>query len=793
MIKNYLLVGLRNLRKNISYVLINTFGLGIALACCIAAYLILAFNIEFNDFHSSEKTKNVYRIHSYYKDTDGKPYQGMSAPINLAPKAMADFSGIASYLRYNNESGYVRTGDDSFNEYISFADSTFFDLFDFPMRYGDQGSFKEMHTAILSRETAEKYFKDENPIGKVLILNFVNQTEISVVVGGVIEKAPINNSFVFDLLIRIEHFYDIHQLTNDSWGDWRDPTTFLLLHSQNHVPTLNTQLDEYIARRNKEKKDRKVLNYELQHFDAGIDTNIVRWSTVRQPLNIAPLVVFVSMAMIILLIACFNMTNTTIAMTARRMKEVGIRKVLGANKRQVASQFLFETIIIITLSMLVGVVFSNLIVPAFAEMWGLDYGLADLNGINLVVALLVLIFLSAIMAGVYPAFSNSKFRPVMLLKGSIKLKGTNFLTRSLIAIQFALSIMVLIAGVVFIQNTRFQENISFGYDKDALLQIAIQSGQEYEVMKNDIAANPKVKAVSGTYNTMGMSNYAIPVEVDTAKYEIRHYGVGENFFRTIGTKTLDGRMLNTDNTNDVTGAVVVNKAFLKKTGMTEPLNKIIKVHEVKRHIVGVIDNHIDNLFRSKEPEPAVFFPIEQEKYQFIVVKTDPEQLLTAQKEIEEIWKQRFPEKPFQSWTQDEVLLDNMRSTNKNLQQIFIFLTVLGGLLSTCGIFALASQNVEKRKKEIGIRKALGASFQHIILLMNKEFIILLFVAGIIGSLGGTFLTTSLLDEIYAYHIDIQTLPVLCCALLIITVGLSTTSYTIMLAAKANPVETLRNE
>lgn len=793
LIKNYLVTGLRNLQKNKSYVIINTFGLGIALACCVSAYLFVAYNIEFDNFHADSKVDKIYSVHSHYLKAEGGNYESISAPINLAPNAIADLSGIKRFTRFNNEAGYVRYGDDTFNEYVSFADSTFFDMFDFPLSQGNHESFKQLHSIFLSQKAAEKYFKDENPIGKVLILNFANQTEVKAVVGGVLNKVPNNSTFVFDMLLREEHFMDIHNLDSDDWKDWRDPGTFFELTSHDQVPTLNEQLSKFVERRNKEKTDRVVQSYKLEHFKANFNQDDVHWRTTSLRISTMPLLVFITMAFTILLIACFNMTNTSIAMTAKRMKEVGIRKVIGATKWQVVSQFLIETILITIGSLLVGLLMSYIIVPAFADMWNLDYGLMDLSGLNMALTLLFLVFFTSLLAGIYPALFSSKFRPVVLLKGNIRIKGSNFLSRSLISIQFALSVIVLVAGVIFIQNTKYQEQVNFGYDKEMVLLVNVKSQKEFEVIENHLQSNTKILEIGGTAHSLGWDSYAVPVGVDTALHEVRHYGIGKKYFDVMGLQIAEGRALDLKSTSDLEGSVVVNKAFLKKTQMSDPLMKVVSVHEVKRRIVGVVENHIDNLFRVKEPEPAVYYPALPEQYHYLLVRANADDLASIKDTIEDTWKSEFPQVPFQYHFQEDILFDGVRNVNTNLRTIFFFLTFLGGLLSASGIFSLATLNTEKRSKEIGIRKTLGASIQNIMTLMNKEFIIILTIAGLLGSVGGYFLISALLDAIYAYHMPVNIISVVLCALFIFIIGISTTSITILKGARANPVDTLRTE
>jgi ABC-type antimicrobial peptide transport system permease subunit len=499
------------------------------------------------------------------------------------------------------------------------------------------------------------------------------------------------------------------------------------------------------------------------------------------------------MAILILLIACFNLTNTSIAMTAKRLKEVGVRRAVGAGGWQIAIQFLLETTLTIAFALIAGLIMAQFIVPAFTSMWQLPYGLEDLNSVNLFVTLVVLLFTAALLAGMYPALFSSKFKPTLLLKGDVKVKGTNGLTRTLVAAQFALSVIVLIAGVVFIQNSRYQERIKFGYDKDSIITVSLQGERDFDAMEKAIASNPKIMSVGVSDGNIGSNTYQTPVRIDTGSYDVQALGVGKNYFETMGLKLELGRTFNLNNASDQEEGVIVNKAFVAKTGLVSPLEKIVILHDVRRRILGVVDNHVDNLYRSKEYEPFIFYPAGKNQYITLLVKTDQGYLPEAQKYLEQTWKEIFPTRPFESQFQEDLVLRGSRETNANLEKIFLFITVLGGLLSASGIFALASLNITKRTKEIGIRKALGATVGSIVGLLNKEFVFVLMAAVIIGSVGGYFLTNALLAEIYAYHIAVGMVTVICCALLIFAVGIFTTSTTILQAAKANPVETLRTD
>ncbi len=802
MIKNYLLIALRNLLKNKSYVLINTFGLGVSLACCITAYILVAYNIEFDNHFKDEDVRNIYRVHANVTLSGGNLSQAISAPRPVGPSAAEDFAGIKSFVRFAGSAAggasvsYVNDKGDveSFGEFVSYADSNIFRMFDLPLVSGSHDAFEDLLTVYLDERTAEKYFDEEDPIGKVLTFGFSRGVEKQFVVGGVLAQLPLNTSIVPAVLIRFEHFEELRQMDSGPWGDWNVPVTFFELENPENAAAIAKLFDKFKPMRNEAFAEQEVTSYSLVPFKTPVNPNDMTWSYLNVPVNIEPLVIFVVLALMILLIACFNLTNTSVALSANRLKEIGVRKSLGAYRSQIVSQFMMETIIVIVLSVFAGYMISMLIVPEFTAMWNLPYGMTDLDGINLVIMLISLVFLASIVAGLYPSFYSAKFETVSLLKSTVKFKGTNLLTRSLVAIQFAISVIVLIGGVVFIQNTRYQEAIKFGYDKEELLTIGIQSEEDYRKLLAKVQGLPSVKSIGVTEHHLGFSTYSNPVFFENVEYEVNHLEFGENYFETMEFNFLEGKAIDYNKKSESDDGVVVSKQLLKALDIQgNPIGQVITIRDQRKRIVGVVDDFVDNVFRSKDPEPFVFYATIPDRWRQVVVRADEENLVAVNEQIETIWKDLFPTKPYNSQFQEDILMSGLQQTNRNLKKIFLFLTVLGGLLSSAGIFSLASLNIAKRTKEIGIRKALGATVQNVVLLLNREFVIILCIAGVLGSVGGYFGTTALLDLIYAYHVPVTVIPILLSALAILIIGLVTTSTTIFRAAKSNPVDTLRVE
>ncbi len=794
MLPHYFKITARLFAKNKTYILINTLGLGIAISCCITAYLIFAYNLEFDDFHKAEKVSRIFKIHSLIQTKTGKQEESISAPMPLAAEASLNIAGIDRYTRFIRNSGFLQQGERGFREDIGFADSTFLEMFDFPLTYGSPEHFRDKRSIFLSMELAGKMFNDVDPTGSTLTLHFQNEKEIPVTIGGVFAKIPDNNTFFFDALMRIENYLDIHELQAGTWSDWRDPSTFVELTDPQNAGRIVAQLGKFRAVRNEAKQDVEVKAYRLEPFDAKYHGGEISSGYINLRIPFAPLIVFGSMAAMILLIACFNLTNTSIAMSTKRLKEIGVRKTVGAAQSQIMGQFLSETGMIMLVSIVIGMFMARFfIVPEFASMLEFGFDLVDLDELNLLIALLLILISASLLAGIYPAVFTSRLRPVNLVSGRITIKGTNWLTRILTSLQFALTVIFLIAGVVFFQNLQFQEAIGFGYDKDRLMVIDIPGEQTYHVLKNKITSNPKIQEVAGSHSHVGSISWQAPVEVDGQVYDIRIMGIGENYFNTIGLNIVQGTDLDASNDSDLGGKVIVNQAFLESTSLRDPLSTTVMMSGDKWQIVGTVEDHYDNLNRSSEVEPFLFYMIEPARYQVMVVKSKREDLAATYNYLENTWRKLFPNLPFDGQFQDEILLAGSRQTNASLGKIFLFLTILGTLMSIAGIFSLASLNIARRTKEIGVRKVLGATKINIVTLINREFVLILSIAALAGALFGSILTDQLMSVIYENHITVKVLTVVLCALLIFSAGFLTTAGSILRAAGANPVDTLRSD
>lgn len=788
MILNYLKVATRHLRKNKLYLAINTLGMGIAISCAMTSYLLIAYNIEFDAAVDKERVKNIVKVVHHRTQADGDPYMELAAPLPLAPAAAGDITGIKSFTRFCSTGGYINYGEKGFHETIFFADSAFMTMFRPELVSGSYESFQDKNSIFLSEKLTTKYFGSENPIGKELIIHSNNKSATAIV-GGVMKDMPFNSTFVENALMRFEIYTDIYNLRDNDWVSNNKASALLELNDIGQAEGVATAMNKYVTLRNESNIQARSVRYELHPFMYVLTPNDIRNSDLHLRIPNIALFIFIFLGSVILLIACFNLTNTTLALSARRLKEIGIRKVVGSGRRQIALQFLLEIAFTISIAVAVGFALALYLIPEFASMWQLPYGLKELNSMNIVIALVALLFATSLLAGIYPALFGSRQNPLLLFRGTAKTAGTNLFSRSLLVAQFALSIVVLIGGIMFSRNAQYQENLSFGYDKDMLITALIQGPHEAEVLSNAIQSNPAIESTAASIHHFAFINPGkTPAKLGGESFNATVYDVSPEYFSTVGLHFVAGRSFGAQDST----SVVVDENFVRRRNLRDPLGTRVEVDGKQYPIVGVVTNHLTDL-ESHNDEDYIYHRADPSKYLILVVRAEAGSVAETKDYIDREWKKLFPNSGLRTDLQRDILTLESNSYNYNLKKIFLFLTVLGCLLSISGLYAMASLNITRRTKEIGIRKVLGASVSSIVRLVNIEFTIILLVAAILGGVGGFMLSDGLLSSLYAQRIEVGLLPVLICCMFVVTIGLLATTFTILSAATENPVRALKTE
>jgi hypothetical protein len=603
-------------------------------------------------------------------------------------------------------------------------------------------------------------------------------------------NTPTNEGHYFS-----DRIFLIRNWDENDWSEFN--TTFVTVKDRVDLPKIEEQLQAYVEIQNRAKEDYKVDHYYLDPF-AGMAIRAERediwnhWFNDSLPKSaaIAPGI----MAILILLIACFNFTNTSIAIANRRIKEIGIRKVMGSRKNQLIAQFLGENIILTFFALLVGLLISYFLVPAYSAMWPfLDIELNLLENFELIGFLVILLFFTGIVAGSYPAFYVSGFQPSSILKGSVKFSGTNPFTRILLTLQFSISLIAIISGIIFTQNAQYQKNYDVGFDMESVVFARVKNENGFTAMRNELLGNSMIKEIAGSTHSATSSRYNDPIEFESSELDVTLLDIGANYLKTIGATILEGRNFIEGSQNDAENSVIINEELVQIFGWEEPIGKrIILRDNVELFVVGVVkDMYIDG--ELWDPlEPLLLRYATRDKFRFLSVRAEIDDVQAVKALMEEKWKLIFPDElPDIEYMEDEKTKSAM--INKNVIVINIFLGTVAVILSGIGLFSLVSLKIIKRMKEIGIRKVLGASSANIVKNLSVEFIVVLSVASILGSIGGYFMAKMMMSSIWTYYVPIGMLAFIISIVILFFVSGITIGGKVIKSASMNPVHTLRDE
>ena len=792
--KNYFKVAIRNTFKNKIYVLINVIGLGISISFGLTVFMLYAFNYEFDDYYKD--TGNVIRVNELKADASGVLKRYDLAPIPMGPRVAAEVAGIENQARYLTWWENVVYEDKVFNHSIAYVDPSFFDLFRIQLKSGSYPLLNDKSRIFLTSEMAKKYFGDSDPVGKTITVYYPENRSAEYTVAGIFERIPFNTSFKFDALTGIDNWFSGHQVDQNDWTTWQQASTFFRISDMNMMDELDKQMNAYLQIQNQAREEWKVADFELVGFKDGsiINTQKLNGGYTIWRLSYQVIAVFTSMALLILMIACFNLANTTMALMAYRVREIGIRKVMGGGARQVFSQFMFEMSWTTFLAMLAGLAMFRWIFDGFFSLWGFtSFNVLDVSETSLVLGFVGFFIIVTIIAGLYPAIYSKRFQPTVIFRNRIRLKGSSLLSRILNSLQFAFALVGLIAGLTFMKNAKFLESLDLGYQKENIITLWLDDQTEYQLMRDKIRSNPAIVDYAGTDDQLAGAFSDTYLLLDTGSVEIRSRRVGEGYMELMGVKLIDGRMFNKNQESDFTEGVIVNKAYVGRFITGDPIGKLVNLREGKRYVIGVIDNIIFNVYEGFQFIPEIYIPNKEEESNTLLVKTSTENKHEVYDYLVKSWKQVIPYRPFAGSYQEDFALGDAMETTRNLREIFFYLAILGSLLSVTGIFALSSLNVASRFKEIGIRKVMGATSKNILMHINKDFLVVLIISVAVGTGLGYFLTSTLLSFIYEFHTSVEFVTLVLCGVLVGIVALVTTSLTIMSAANTNPANTLKDE
>ena len=793
---NYLKISIRNLKRQPLYTLLTISGLAIGVACCIVIILFVQDERSFDQFHAFKD--RIYRVNTGMSG-DGRPTNA-NGQIAAGPSLVKEFPEMESFVRFRkfgwNEKRVVAYEHRRFYEKrFMLADSTLFRIFSFPFIAGDrEKALVAPNSIVITRSIAGKYFGDEEPMGKKLSIDQNNDGRfVDFTVTGIAENLPLNSSIQFDL---------VGSMTSEtqSFRPWSLESifTFVLLKPGVDVQALEAKLPNFLEGQLGRKT---TLSIHLQSLhDVRLNSNLNGHMEI--PGDASIVFILSAVALFILLIACINFVNLSTARSTRRAREVGMRKVLGAQKTQLIRQFIGESTLLAFSSVVVGLVLVEVMIPVFNRIAEKDLSLLSLaspEGIGLILGLIAVV---GMLAGSYPAYVLSSFRPVSVLHSSSRggVAGTAFMRKGLVVLQFTLSVAMMACTGIVSSQMNFVRSMNLGFQREQMLVLPLndQIRGERQVFKQELQRNPKILGVTLTEQVPGRAGNGVGFQLeDHERSGAYRMFVDEDFLNTYGIELLAGRGFSTDLPTDGTESFIVNEALIRAQGIRSPREAIGKKFTMyhagtqkQGFIIGVAkDFHIQSLHDRIEETMLTVMPAP--KMNLVTIRVARGDVNETVQFIRDEWARTSPHYPFDYYFVDEDF-DQLHRADQKLGEVFAYFAILAIVAACLGLFGLASHAASQRTKEIGIRKVLGASVPGLVGLLTREFLLLIGIA-VLLSWPIAYVGMDRWLQNFAYHVPISIVPFLLAGLAGLIIAFATIAYQAAAAALTNPVEALRCE
>jgi putative ABC transport system permease protein len=810
MIKNFLKTAWRNLIKNKTYSIINILGLAIGLSCFLLIAMYVLDELSFDRYN--DKAGRIYRINSDIKFGGAEMHMPVTSDM-MGQLLKKDYPEAEQYTRIYTFNGnkLIKKGNEYINEAkVAHVDSTFFDVFTLPAIEGNtKTALDEPNTVVLTKSAALKYFGTTDVVGKTIETNDNDQTFYKVT--AVIKDIPENSHFHFDFLFSMKNVdYRWGQLTSHNFY------TYLLLRPGTNYKAFEKHFAEYTEKyvlpdarqfmninsmADFEKAGNKLV-YSLIPL-TKIHLYSDRSFELSSGGNIQYVYIFSAVALFILIIACINFMNLTTARSANRAKEVGIRKVLGTERKYLVGQFLFESVFMVVLSLFISLGIIYLVMPAFNDVSGKSMTLENLFSPHLIPILILLPILVGLLAGSYPAFFLSAFRPIEVLTGKLKLGSKSGGLRSILVVfQFATSIILIIGTIIVYRQLHYIQNKNLGYNKNEVLIIDGTSslGDNTDAFKNEVLQMPGVE--SGTISSfLPVSNSSRSDQTYSKEavmnpqngIDMQTWRIDYDYIKTLGMKTIKGRNFSKDFGTD-SNAVIINQTTAAFLGYKDPVGQKIytlnrdNTQTISYHIIGVVQNF--NFESLKKDIGPLCFVLGKRGYitSFKINAANINSLISL---IEAKWKAMASGMPFSYRFLDDSF-NKMYNAETRIGKIALIFSILAIFIACLGLFGLATFIAEQRTKEIGIRKVLGASVNGVVRLLSNDFLKLVVIAFIIAAPLAWWAMHHWLQD-FAYRTDISWWIFVLAGAITLFIALATVSFQAVRAAIANPVKSLRTE
>ncbi len=800
MFRNYLKTAIRNLTRNKIYTIINVSGLSIGLACAMLIILYVKDEVSYDRFHKN--VGNIYRVVNRNFDADGKESgkSGYSGYLQ-GPRFKSAVPEIASFVRIRSGQLDMKSGDEIKPQDVHYSDSNFFSVFTFPLLKGNpQTALLQPNSVVITDEIAKKQFGTTDALGKTIMLKGDDKFE-PYLVTGVAKKAPQNSSIKFDLLLPINVSKEDAQ-NNQNWFSFF-MNTFVVINPNADTKVVGQKMTKFfqsdaadMIKMIAEKFDfHGRIEYSLQPFlDMHLSKEMPADNGLSGSSNPMFSYILGGIAVFILLIACINFVNLTVARSLKRAKEIGIRKVVGGERKQLIFQFLGESFALCFLAFVFAVALVQIILPVFNSLSNKALSLSYLFDIKLVLGYIGLFLLTGLLAGFYPALVLSNYNPVNTLYSRFNLAGKNYLQKSLVVVQFTLASFLIIATLIIYSQFNYLTTTKLGYDDTNMITVGKGNftRNEAALFRNELMKSPAIEEVAFKNGGFWGSSAKINGE---EKISFAFETVSVPYIPMLKVPILQGRNFSPDLPSDSMQSIIVNEEFVKKAGWKQPLGQQVRFVNMENQdetftVIGVVKNyHFESL--NQKIKEQLFTMKPTNPYGGAYIKIHPGSSTAALKDIEKTYKKLFPINPYSYDFKDQENKNRYQSEEK-WKQIMLFGAILTIFISSIGLFGLSVLSAEKRTKEIGIRKVLGASVSGVVSILSRDFLLLVAIA-LLAAVPMAWMAASKWLENYPYRITLSWWMFASAGIFVLLIALLTVSFQAIRAATANPVKSLRTE
>lgn len=785
MFTNYLKVAARSLLRNKLYSFITILGLSVGIACCLLFFTYIHNELSYDRFHAN--ASRIYRVAVW--DTAGFHPDGYArTPSLVGPALKFHIPEIEQTVRFfDGGKGRVVSRIDRpdirfLEDRFFFSDPSLFSVFSFQLIRGMASSaLTEPNTVVLTASSAKKYFGDIDPIGQTL--NYENKYDLMVT--SVLADPPANSHLQFDFIASFATLGDVEHKNPWNYQGY----TYLLLPSSVTIAQMEIQMQDAYERHIRSRWWFAGLRLRLDrltdiYMHSNAMSDVVKGDWKR-------LYVFAAIALLVLLIAVANYVNMITARTMHRAREVGVRKILGADRAQLVRQFVIESMLTTLLAVAIALIATELALPTFNNLIGKSLAADYFSSADTAWFLLVMTVSVGLLSGFVPAMFLSSFKPVNVIKGltSRGERWTSWLRPTLVVGQFCITASLLVGALVIERQLDFMLHAKLGYEKDQVISINLRSARaSFQAFKQELSQLLGVVSVSASMGSPMKGGMSFPLDIQGQKVEVHWIPVDADFIPTLGIEIMAGRNFSSLISSDSTEAAVINQTYARMLGEREAIGKIVDAFG-NRKVIGVVkDFHTTSLREPIRPTALSIFP---NAYQSLLVRISPANFRNTLPQIRETWHKFVPDWPFDfSFLNDEY--DALYRNEERLGQIFNAFAALAVFVACLGLFGLASYTAERRTKEIGVRKVLGASNGGIVSLLSRDFLRLVVIANLIAYPIAYFAMRRWLED-FAYRVDLSWWMFVLVAGMTLIIAFTTVAMQAVRAARANPVEALRYE